>query len=187
MNKTLPGILMVATIAFAACGNPPANNDVSASQPVNMPQSGPAQTQSATPSNIVQMNQPATVNPQTAQPQGAVIQTQPQAILPQTQPQQTTAKAGGALNPEHGKPGHRCDISVGSPLSSPVAANPQQQQQPKAITNNSPAQPQMQMGPQITPIQPAPSALPSAAKGRVNPAHGAPGHDCAKPVGAPLN
>ena len=69
--------------------------------------------------------------------------------------------SGLALNPEHGKPGHRCDIAVGAPL-------------------NSPAQ-------QAAPSQPIPG-LPVNTGGAVtlNPPHGQPGHDCAIPVGQPL-
>jgi hypothetical protein len=73
----------------------------------------------------------------------------------------------GALNPEHGKPNHRCDIAVGALLSSPVQ----------------PIQ-------QAMPAQRLPS-LPAATNGnsvaRLNPAHGQPGHDCSVQVGQPLN
>ncbi|GGG26778.1 hypothetical protein [Pontibacter amylolyticus] len=75
----------------------------------------------------------------------------------------TAAPAGDvALNPEHGQPGHRCDIEVGAPL-------------------NLPAQPRL-TAPQPT-FQPQVSG--SVAAG-TNPPHGQPGHDCAVPVGAPL-
>ena len=40
------------------------------------------------------------------------IQTQP-AAQPATQP---AATGSGRINPPHGQPGHRCDISVGAPL-----------------------------------------------------------------------
>ena len=73
--------------------------------------------------------------------------------------------ATAALNPEHGQPGHRCDIAVGAPLSSPT-------------TNQSAA-----------PAPPTPVlSSPANAGGSVslNPPHGEPGHDCAIPVGQPL-
>ncbi|WP_018477473.1 hypothetical protein [Pontibacter roseus] len=73
-----------------------------------------------------------------------------------------TPATGVALNPEHGQPGHRCDIEVGAPLSTPV--------QPKLTTP-----------PPV--FQPQPSG--SVAAG-TNPPHGQPGHDCGIPVGAPL-
>jgi hypothetical protein len=85
------------------------------------------------------------------------------------------ATATGAMNPEHGKPGHRCDIPVGAPLSTPLQDGPQQ------------AQPQIQ--PPL-PSQPLPAQQSSNANQgivRINPAHGQPGHDCAVPVGQPLN
>ena len=74
-------------------------------------------------------------------------------------------------NPEHGKPGHRCDIAVGAPLNSP-AGNPA-----APAISSTPAAPS------------APVAAPSPATGsntKLNPAHGEPGHDCAVAVGAPL-
>jgi hypothetical protein len=90
----------------------------------------------------------------------------------------TAAPVAGAegLNPAHGAPGHRCDIAVGAPLSTPVtSAAPT----PAAISNGVP--PGMQAQGQ------APAAVqPSAAGGRTNPPHGAPGHDCNVAVGAPL-
>jgi hypothetical protein len=63
----------------------------------------------------------------------------------------------GPLNPEHGKPGHRCDIAVGAPLNSAA---------PKPITEV--------------------ASTAYAASGK-NPAHGQPGHRCDIAVGAPLN
>ncbi|SDE46478.1 hypothetical protein [Ulvibacter litoralis] len=75
---------------------------------------------------------------------------------------------GVALNPAHGQPGHRCDISVGAPLngsSTPVKTNTQTSD---VILNN---------GTNNT------TTLP---KGTLNPAHGQPGHDCAVKVGDPL-
>lgn len=73
-----------------------------------------------------------------------------------------------ALNPEHGKPGHRCDIPVGAPLDSPPSTG---QVQPQAVPQQS--NPFMQYGGE------------NAAN--VNPPHGEPGHRCDIPVGAPLS
>ena len=81
--------------------------------------------------------------------------------------------AAEGLNPAHGAPGHRCDIAVGAPLSSPVA-------QPNAtLQPSAPA-----------PAVPAPTSAAPSTNGngpKLNPAHGMPGHDCALPVGAPLS
>lgn len=73
--------------------------------------------------------------------------------------------ATAALNPEHGQPGHRCDIAVGAPLNSPAANQA------------------------TIPASSAPTlSAPANASGSVslNPPHGQPGHDCAIPVGQPL-
>jgi hypothetical protein len=42
----------------------------------------------------------------------------PTLMQPATQQVPTTTTTGTGLNPAHGQPGHRCDIPVGSPLSS---------------------------------------------------------------------
>lgn len=96
---------------------------------------------------------------------------------PATVPSAATPKptVASGLNPEHGQPGHRCDIAVGAPLNSAPAAK----------TNTT--------APALAPVTPAatpvatpsiPTSVPAGAK--LNPAHGQPGHDCAIPVGAPL-
>lgn len=102
----------------------------------------------------------------------------------QAAPAAASENAQVALNPEHGKPGHRCEIPVGAPLNSvPNAANVNVQ------TNN--AVPQPAVNPQIPDLGPVNPALKNSLQGlnnagKVNPPHGQPGHDCAVPVGAPL-
>lgn len=84
--------------------------------------------------------------------------------------------AGGTssakLNPEHGQPGHRCDLAVGAPLPEAVS----QPAQSPITTNNRLAN------------NPAPALnLPASNAGiKLNPAHGQPGHRCDIAVGAPL-
>lgn len=74
------------------------------------------------------------------------------------------------LNPEHGMPGHRCDIPVGAPLSSaPAAPNMKADIQPMPAPN-------------VAPV----STTPSEFSGKPNPEHGLPGHRCDMPVGATL-
>lgn len=80
----------------------------------------------------------------------------------------TENQAGLLTNPEHGKPGHNCALPVGAPLNQKVTAP---QTTPTASATNT--------------AQPV-AAKPSANQ-KINPAHGQPGHDCAKPVGAPLS
>lgn len=87
------------------------------------------------------------------------------------QPTVPGASTTVALNPEHGMPGHRCEIPVGAPLNSPTTA------QPQVSTQQQPAS-----GPRIDQ-----QLTPNTSKTvRLNPAHGEPGHDCNIPVGEPL-
>lgn len=83
-------------------------------------------------------------------------------------------KSTAGLNPAHGQPGHRCDISVGAPLDSkPIqGANITQ-----AATNTPPPLP-INVNTQPT--------VQKVAAG-MNPSHGQPGHRCDIAVGAPLN
>lgn len=56
--------------------------------------------------------------------QNAVTVSKGQSVaIPQPTPVTNTPSVatGAGLNPEHGKPGHRCDIAVGAPLNSPPA------------------------------------------------------------------
>jgi len=60
-----------------------------------------------------------------------------------TAPQQTqqvvknevspTTKTAPGMNPQHGKPGHRCDIAVGAPLSQAIVKKDNAGQAPKII------------------------------------------------------
>jgi hypothetical protein len=106
-------------------------------------------------------------------PNAPVINTPVQttaATTPSVQPAAATAVAPG-MNPAHGKPGHRCDIAVGQPLSSAPQANK------PAVSTPSPVL--------TTPTAPVKSDG-NLAKG-LNPAHGQPGHRCDIAVGQPLN
>ncbi len=74
-----------------------------------------------------------------------------------------TANSGGAVNPAHGQPGHRCDLPVGAPLNSAGGS-----------TNTAPA------------IN-ATNTIPTSTTGKgINPPHGQPGHKCEVKVGDPL-
>lgn len=85
-----------------------------------------------------------------------------------------------ALNPEHGQPGHRCDIAVGAPLNSPAA---QPAPVPAPVKQTMPQQPVQTPAPSLNTTTPSKGVL----NGAVNPAHGQPGHRCDIAVGAPLN
>src|SRR5687767_5926308 len=87
-----------------------------------------------------------------------------QASFPQNQqiqPPSNLVNSTG-LNPQHGQPGHRCDIGVGAPLNS----------KPNSDT--------------VTPNKVQTPNIVSGASG-LNPKHGEPGHRCDIAVGAPLN
>lgn len=91
-----------------------------------------------------------------------------------TAPSGATPNAALAgMNPEHGLPGHRCDIPVGAPLNSAPAQQPVQQPAPQVIQQ-----------PQVIPQQTEATTV--TAPG-MNPPHGEPGHRCDIPVGSPLS
>lgn len=126
----------------------------------------------------------------------------------------SSGSGGAILNPEHGQPGHRCDIPVGSPLPgtaltksnestnnnlnvSPVKLNPEHGQpghrcdipvgaplDSPPTTTNEPEAEPQNI--QINPMQQAPSNS-SDENLELNPEHGQPGHRCDIPVGAPLS
>lgn len=100
----------------------------------------------------------------------------------QNQPQLTTPVASNAttsssnLNPEHGQPGHRCDLAVGAPLNSkPVAIT----QQIQPVPNNKPQT--------VTTNIPQPATTKTTTAPGMNPPHGEPGHRCDISVGTPLS
>lgn len=98
-------------------------------------------------------------------------------VLPETG-KAAEAKIGNAeLNPEHGMPGHRCDIPVGAPLNSAPVAAPNM----PADIQPMPADIQPMPAPSV-----APQATPAGFSGKPNPEHGMPGHRCDMPVGATL-
>ena len=76
------------------------------------------------------------------------------------------------LNPEHGKPGHQCNIAVGAPLN---------QQNSTPAPGNDAMQKILSL-----PIQPVSESV-TLAPDAPNPAHGKPGHRCDISIGAPLN
>jgi hypothetical protein len=184
--------------------------------PVQMPANGSSvmpQSNSTMPQNVVSTSTTTApgMNPPHGQPghrcdikdgaplssAPARVATQPTGTTPQivSAPQPATNAAVAAptvtqkgMNPAHGQPGHRCDISVGAPLNSAPTAKP-------ATTNATANITPMATPTQNLPVVPAlqntsittPAAKTSAAfTGKVNPAHGQPGHDCKVAVGQPL-
>ena len=108
---------------------------------------------------------PIIVAPQISDTNANKIQPVPVTTIPATITSKPVSTAG--LNPAHGQPGHRCDISVGAPLDS-KPTQPTIQTQPATAT---------------TPL----TTTPSTAGAGLNPQHGQPGHRCDIAVGARLD
>ena len=127
-----------------------------------------------------------------------VVDIRPGAPLFPTASQPATAGAQAGINPAHGQPGHNCAVPVGAPLPGAAAAS-----QPAApsLSSSTPGASLPAAGPLASPgatpaagpvtVASQPVSTPVALSGKpaagLNPAHGQPGHDCAVPVGAPLN
>ena len=94
-------------------------------------------------------------------------------------PVQTASVSGAGLNPEHGKPGHRCDLAVGAPLNS-TPTKPQAPITTPTLTNTSDIS--AKNATIVTSSQPV-----KAAAAGMNPEHGKQGHRCDIAVGAPLD
>jgi hypothetical protein len=94
----------------------------------------------------------------------------------------TTSTTG--LNPEHGKPGHRCDIAVGAPLDSQPATASTVNQQPNFSSVKAPV---INTPPTTTTTPVINTSTSSTVANGLNPEHGKPGHRCDIAVGAPLN
>ena len=132
------------------------------------------------------INQPGAVMPNTVPPTipgmstvNPAVSPSPVSVMPQNDNMQitpattvaTTTTAPG-MNPPHGEPGHRCEISVGAPLNSkPAPANVQ----PTTVS----AQP--------NPVTIKEVPNPTTTAPGMNPPHGEPGHRCDIAVGAPLD
>lgn len=87
------------------------------------------------------------------------------------------AKPTSGINPPHGQPGHRCDISAGAPL--PTSGKPSVSPQPSFSPVKSAAVQAPVSG--SSPISTVKSPAP-----KVNPPHGQPGHRCDVKTGDPL-
>ena len=106
--------------------------------------------------------------------QNAATSTEPVAV------QTTDVNTSEALNPEHGQPGHRCDIQVGQPLSTPAGGS---QANIPTQGNTAPSSNQPFL---VNDGAKAATGGASVASGNLNPAHGQPGHRCDIQVGQPL-
>jgi hypothetical protein len=111
-----------------------------------------------------------------------ITQVPVQTPVTQVPPPPINMASAPKLNPAHGQPGHRCDISVGAPL--PTGGAPTAAAAAQAATVPQPQPVQMTVPPPPPPVM---RATPSTAGKMLNPAHGQPGHRCDIAVGAPLN
>jgi hypothetical protein len=178
MKKIILYSGVIGFITLQGCGNENKNNSESVETPVE---------QTSTGSDVVSTDSTqATISTQPGQTAVPVEQTiSAPSAAPVTAPAATSTATG--MNPAHGEPGHRCDISVGAPLNSPPGKNAPAA--PTMITTD-PGNPAVTAQPmQTQPVQAQPSAAPTVkvpTPPGMNPPHGEPGHDCAIAVGAPL-
>jgi len=169
--KNVLSLLLISAVALTSC-----KKELEPQESSVMTEANTAIDNTAAENVVV----PAPAAPQMMDPSQVQQVGQPQ--MQQTQP----AKVAAGMNPAHGQPGHRCDISVGAPLNSPAGNSAKQ------VT------PQQAMPQQVTPQQAPPMSvgaannapmLPNApvvtAPG-MNPPHGQEGHQCSVAVGAPL-
>jgi hypothetical protein len=175
-------ITLVAVTAFFSCDNGKDKVVVDQTLVVPAPEN---KTTTAVPADTALQN---TINAQqvSAAPNTAILpaanninlttqsRTTAQPPVTVTAPTAPQTVAPG-MNPAHGQPGHRCDISVGAPLNSKPAA----QNNVPATVSTAPAQAPVNVS--------TPTAQQQTVAPGMNPAHGQPGHRCDISVGAPLN
>lgn len=109
----------------------------------------------------------------------SVLPSSTNPTLPGTNDSLATSNQGVTLNPQHGEPGHRCDIAVGAPLNAAATTSTIQPNVPTvapAVTTAAANTDTKKVTPNSTP-----------ATAALNPKHGEPGHRCDIAVGAPLN
>ena len=109
-----------------------------------------------------------------------VFPTTANPVLPSNNDSPAAFKAGVTMNPQHGQPGHRCDIAVGAPLNAPATII-----QPTVSDATPPVTTTSIINTNIDAQKVLPQ-LNSTTTG-LNPKHGDPGHRCDIAVGAPLN
>ena len=97
-------------------------------------------------------------------------------ILPVINDSAAAFKAGVALNPQHGQPGHRCDIAVGAPLNTPATTVQPNVSATAAPVNTTTNIETKKVVPEV-----------NSSSTALNPKHGEPGHRWDIAVGAPLN
>ncbi len=172
MRKIL-SVAIIGSFLFTACnnGDSPTGDTAFDSSVVTQTKTEAQITDSPAVSTIMQ---PAQNTLQTLP--AATTATLPTTTVATPTPTTTTATAPG-MNPPHGQPGHRCDITVGAPLNSPPGKTATTAPATQPVVTST-AQPAVTSTPTAPPVKTAPG---------MNPPHGEPGHRCDITVGAPLN
>lgn len=190
--KLYTALALIAVAALVSCAGsndkeyidksviPPGTENTTATQPA-VPNATTPNTNVApvntVPANTTTIPGTNTVNFKPQQPNTINISPQANDVVkaPQTVTTQQPAAVAAGMNPAHGQPGHRCDISVGAPLNSkPAPANVQ----PTTVSTQPPP-------PSNVTVKEVPSTVKTAPG--MNPPHGEPNHRCDIAVGAPLN
>jgi len=158
MNKSIIAALLISAVGFSSCGGSDAPVKDASIMPAKDSLNAVSPAITTMPSNSSAVD----------------LAPSEYGVKPVPVNQKPAITAGAGLNPAHGLPGHRCDISVGAPLNSPPG--------------NTAAPSVQTTAPAPAPVMtPAPTNTPSSGStAKLNPAHGQPGHDCAIAVGAPL-
>ncbi len=162
-----------------AHGQPGHNCDIEVGAPLN----------SAPSKNVAHTTPTVTSTPPVTTTQNQVVT----STTPTITSAPTKVKTAPGMNPPHGEPGHRCEITVGAPLNSKPAATTTTTTTTSpttAPTVNSNVVPGS-IKPSIVSTTPAITTPPATTAVKtapgMNPAHGQPGHRCEIAVGAPLD
>jgi hypothetical protein len=177
MKHTSVSLVAIAAILFTACNNSSSGgkkSTVTTPSNIIVPTTGPGSPTTTQPVQV----QPNNNTANTSQP----VITTAQPVTTITQPITPVTTSGAGLNPEHGKPGHRCDIAVGAPLNS-APTNPTVT--PTTPANNNPVM--VKSNPQPVEVQKTFATNTPTTGAGLNPEHGKPGHRCDIAVGAPLD
>lgn len=163
-----------AILLLASCGSSENKEATNETPAVTTPVTTGTSSQPATSTTI--STSPATTT--------TVPTTSNTPVTSTTQPVTTTSTTAAGLNPAHGQPGHRCDISVGAPLNS--APRPAVTTTPSINTTTTAPSTLTPSLVNTSPTVTTPATTQAVAPG-MNPAHGQPNHRCDIAVGAPLN
>jgi hypothetical protein len=164
MNKSMLLLLIMGFLTISSC-------DDSSSELENLPPEPVDQ-----PLKILSIEN-ATPDDQT----GQIASDESLAADPETIIKKKSAK--GPVNPPHGKPGHRCDISVGALLSSPPNSGKSNPMPEFPDPGADPYSQQLNMVTEPAPVVKMPPPVPGVpyAPG-MNPPHGQKGHICTLPA-----